>query len=254
MSTTALGFTLAFIFITIFISMRQKLGLEKEIWIGTIRSAVQLLLVGYLLQFVFNTNHPALLVLIIAIMVVVAAANSAKRGKGLTGVFWRVAMSIGATEAVTMGLLLVLRIIEPTPQYIIPLSGMIIGSSMVVSGLFLNQMHLNVQASRGEIEALLSLGATVRQAIQVSLKRSVKSSMIPTIDGMKTIGLVQLPGMMTGMIVAGADPVEAVRYQILIVFILAASAALSSMMLGLLSYKLWFTEDEKLRMMAKQQD
>jgi putative ABC transport system permease protein len=70
--------------------------------------------------------------------------------------------------------------------------------------------------------------------------------MIPTIDGMKTIGLVQLPGMMTGMIVAGADPVDAVRYQILIVFILAASAALSSMFLGLLSYKLWFTKDEKL--------
>jgi putative ABC transport system permease protein len=247
MSTTALGFTLVFIAITVLVSMRQKLGLEKEIMIGTIRSAVQLLLVGYLLQFVFNANHPLLLVLIICIMIAVAAWNASRRGKGLKGIVWRVTLSLAATETLTMGMLLGLGIIEPTPQYIIPLSGMIIGSAMVVSGLFLNQMQREVQSSKGEIEALLSLGATSRQAIQQSLKRSVKSSMIPTIDGMKTIGLVQLPGMMTGMIVAGADPVEAVRYQILIVFILMASAALSSMFLGLLSYKLWFTPDEQLR-------
>jgi putative ABC transport system permease protein len=246
MSTTALGFTLVFIAITVLVSMRQKLGLEKEIMIGTIRSAVQLLLVGYVLQFVFNANHPALLILILCSMILVAAWNASCRGKGLKGIVWRVACSIATTEALTMGMLLSLRIIEPTPQYIIPLSGMIIGSAMVVSGLFLNQMQNEIQSSKGEIEALLSLGATARQAIQHSLKRSVKSSMIPTIDGMKTIGLVQLPGMMTGMIVAGADPVDAVRYQILIVFILAASAALSSMFLGLLSYKLWFTKDEKL--------
>ncbi|NHN30881.1 ABC transporter permease [Paenibacillus agricola] len=246
MSTTALGFTLVFIAVTVLVSMRQKLGLEKEILIGTIRSALQLLLVGYVLQFVFNANQPLLLILIVGLMIIVAAWNASRRGKGLRGIVWRVICSIAATETITMGMLLSLRIIEPTPQYIIPLSGMIIGSAMVVSGLFLNQMQLQIQAAKGEIEALLSLGATARQAIQQTLKRSVKSSMIPTIDGMKTIGLVQLPGMMTGMIVAGADPVEAVRYQILIVLILMASASLSSMFLGLLTYKLWFTKDEKL--------
>ncbi|MEI7027922.1 ABC transporter permease [Paenibacillus sp. y28] len=246
MSLLALGMTLVFVFITMLISMWQKLGLEKEVFIGTIRSAVQLLLVGYVLQFVFQADHPLLLLVIVAIMIVVATWNAAKRGRGVRGVMVRVGAAIACTETVVMSLLLGLGIIEAAPQYMIPLSGMVIGSAMVVSGLFLNQMKREMDSARGEIEALLALGATPRQAIQDALKRSVKASMIPTIDGMKTIGLVQLPGMMTGMIVAGADPVEAVRYQILIVFSLSASAALSSILLGMLCYRLWFTPQQHL--------
>lgn len=247
MSNLALISTLVFVAVTVVVSMWQKLGLEKEIVIGTVRSAIQLLLVGYVLQFVFNTHNMILLILILCIMIVVASWNAGQRGKGLRGIRWRIAIAITATEMLTMGLLLGLRIIDPTPQYIIPMSGITIGSAMVVSGLFLNHMKREVQASKGEIEALLSLGATTRQAIHASLKRSVRSSMIPTIDGMKTVGLVQLPGMMTGMIVAGANPVEAVRYQMLIMFALASSAALTSILLSLISYRLWFTREDSLK-------
>ncbi|WP_282935575.1 iron export ABC transporter permease subunit FetB [Paenibacillus sp. RC67] len=247
MNNVALSFTLVFIGITILISMWQKLGLGKEIAIGTVRSAVQLLLIGYVLQFVFNAQQTSFLVLILCMMIVVASWNAGSRGKGLSGIRWRIALAITTTECMTMGLLLGLGIIEKTPQYIIPMSGITIGSAMVVSGLFINQMKREVQASKGEIEVLLSLGATARQAIHEPLKRSVKSSMIPTIDGMKTVGLVQLPGMMTGMIVAGANPVEAVKYQILIMFTLVSSAALTSIILSLVSYKLWFTKDDRLR-------
>ncbi|MCS7459726.1 iron export ABC transporter permease subunit FetB [Paenibacillus doosanensis] len=246
MTNTALGFTLVFIAVTILISMWQKLGLEKEIAIGTVRSAVQLLLVGYVLQFAFNADNVVFLLLIIGTMIAVASWNAGHRGRGLAGIRWRIAIAIFATEAVTMGLLLSLDIIERTPQYVIPMSGITIGSAMVVSGLFINQMKREAQASKGEIEALLSLGASARQAIHEPLKRSVKASMIPTIDGMKTVGLVQLPGMMTGMIVAGANPVEAVRYQVLIMFALVSSAALTSILLSLLCYRLWFTKDDRL--------
>ncbi|GAA4861170.1 iron export ABC transporter permease subunit FetB [Paenibacillus vulneris] len=247
MNNVALSFTLVFIAITILISMWQKLGLGKEIAIGTVRSAVQLLFIGYVLQFVFNARQPVFLILILCMMIAVASWNAGSRGKGLSGIRWRIAIAISTTEGLTMALLLGLGIIEKTPQYIIPISGITIGSAMVVSGLFINQMKREVQASKGEIEVLLSLGATSRQAIHEPLKRSVKSSMIPTIDGMKTVGLVQLPGMMTGMIVAGADPVQAVKYQILIMFTLVSSAALTSIILSLLSYKLWFTKDDRLR-------
>lgn len=250
MSNTALILTLLFIAITILISMWQKLGLSKEIAIGTVRSAVQLLLIGYVLQFVFNARNPVFLLLILCSMIAVASWNAGSRGKGLQGIHWRIAIAITITEASTMALLLGLRIIETTPQYIIPMSGITIGSAMIVSGLFINQMIREVDASKGEIEALLSLGATTRQAIHEPLKRSVKASMIPTIDGMKTVGLVQLPGMMTGMIVAGANPVEAVRYQILIMFALVSSAALTSIVLSLISYRLWFTEGDRLKPMS----
>ncbi|MBO7742564.1 iron export ABC transporter permease subunit FetB [Paenibacillus sp. MWE-103] len=251
MSLTALAFTLLFVGITVFVSMRQKLGLERDILIGTVRAAAQLLAVGLVLQYLFRTRQPLLLVLVVAVMIAVAAWHASRRGRGLRGILMRVAVSIAATEAMIMLLLLGLGIIDDTPQYIISISGMTIGNAMVVAGLYLNQMKRDVEASRGEIETLLALGASARQAIQLSLQRAVKASMIPTIDGMKTVGIVQLPGMMTGMIIAGADPLQAVRYQILIVFAFTSSAAVTSILLSLLSYKLWFTKGMRLSLPAR---
>ncbi|WP_166241400.1 ABC transporter permease [Paenibacillus turpanensis] len=253
MSGYALAFTLVFVAITVFLSLRQKLGLEKEIVIGTMRAAVQLLLIGYVLHFVFDMNHPVFIAAIIFMMIGTASWNAGARAKQLPKIRSRIAAAILCTEVVTMSVLLGLGIIEATPQLIIPVSGIIIGSSMIVAGLFLNAMRRELESSRGEMEALLSLGATPRQSIQAAIKRSVRSSMIPTIDGMKTIGLVQLPGMMTGMIAAGADPVEAVRYQILIAFVLTSAAAITAMILGRISYSLWFTKEGLLRGMEKQQ-
>ncbi|MCZ8515848.1 iron export ABC transporter permease subunit FetB [Paenibacillus filicis] len=247
MSNLALILTLVFVLITILASMWRKLGLEKDIAWGTVRGSIQLFLVGYVLHFVFQSEHILLTLLIIGIMIVVAAWNAAKRGKGVQGILWRIIIAISVMEIITMSLLIGLQIIEPIPKYMIPLTGVLMGNAMVVSGLFLNQMNREIQSSRGEIETLLSYGATALQAIQVSLKRSVKTSMIPTIDNMKTVGLVQLPGMMTGMIVAGADPIQAVRYQILIMLITSASAAITSIVLSMLSYRLWFTKDLRLR-------
>ncbi|MEC0230692.1 ABC transporter permease [Paenibacillus alba] len=247
MSTLALGFTLTFVMITIALSKWQKLGLEKDIALGTIRGSLQLLFIGYVLHYVFKTENIALIGIIIAIMILIATHNAGKRGEGLQGIHWRVAASIAVTEVLTLTLMLGLGIIKPTTQFIIPISGMTIGSSMIVCGLFLNQMNREVASSKEEIEALLALGSTVRQAIQQALQRSVKASMIPTIDGMKTVGLVQLPGMMTGMIIAGANPVEAVRYQILILFAFTAAAAITSIILSMLSYKLWFTREMTLK-------
>jgi putative ABC transport system permease protein len=247
MSTVGLICTLSFIGIATLLSKWQKLGLEKDMLIGTIRSAVQLLLVGYVLQFVFHSKHPLFIAAMIFLMIGIASYNAAERAKGLQGGYWRIAITLLVTETMTMTLLLGLKIIPPVPQYIIPVSGITIGSAMVVSGLFFNQLRREAQASRGEMETLLALGATAKQAIQEVLKRSVRFSMIPTIDTMKTIGLVQLPGMMTGMIIAGASPIEAVKYQLLIMFTLTASAAVTSIFLALLSYRMLFTPDLRLR-------
>ncbi|UVI31581.1 ABC transporter permease [Paenibacillus spongiae] len=247
MSNLALLCTLVFVMVTMFLSIRRKLGLEKEIAIGTIRSALQLLFIGYILHFVFNVGNPIFIILIVAAMITIASWNAGQRSARIPGIRLRIALALSCTEAITMGLLLGLQIIEPTAQFIIPVSGITIGSSMIVAGLFLNQMNREMEASRGEIETLLSLGATLKQAIQGAIKRSVRASMIPTFDGMKTTGLVQLPGMMTGMIVAGADPIEAVRYQILIMFVLSSAATMTAILLGALSYRLWFTKDERLR-------
>lgn len=251
MTWLALGFTLLFIFITMLVSMWQKLGLEKDIAVGSIRAAIQLLAIGYVLHFIFQTDSIYYLVLMVLVMIIVASWNASQRGKNVKGIFWRIALSIVTMELFMMIFLLGLKIIEPTPQYIIPLSGMTIGNAMLVSSLFTSHIRRELEASKGQVETLLSLGATASQALQGVRKRAVKFSMIPMIDSLKTVGLVQLPGMMTGMIIAGADPVEAVRYQILILFAHAGSAAMTSMLLSVLYFRLLLTKDLTIQSLDK---
>lgn len=246
MSTFALLLTLIFVAFAIFLSVWQKLGMEKDIIIGTLRAAIQLIAVGYVLNTIFKLRSWPLILLMLSIMITVATFNAKKKGKGLPHIGWRIAIAITSTELVTMGLLVGLKIIGSTPQYIIPISGMVIGNGMVVSGLFLNRLKSEMETRQEEINVYLALGATSKQAIIHVMRNTVKAAMLPTIDGMKTVGLVQLPGMMTGMIVAGANPIQAVRYQILIMYSFSSSAALTAIILGILTHGLLFTKAHQL--------
>ncbi|MGE5591338.1 MAG: ABC transporter permease [Bacillota bacterium] len=246
MSWLTLSMTLAFTALAMAASYWQRLALERDILIGTVRAAAQLLAVGYILQFVFSAQSPAFTVLMVAVMIAVATQNASRRGKGLPGVQWRVLAALTLAEVVTIGLMLLIRVIQPTPQYVLSISGMIVGNAMVVAGLLLNRLQGEVDARRDELRVLLSLGATPRQAIQNQLRAAVRACMIPSVDSLKTVGLVQLPGMMTGQILAGASPILAVRYQILIMFSLTSAAALCSIALGLLTYRLYFNQAYQL--------
>jgi len=246
MSDIALFFTLIFIAIAILLSKWQKVGLEKDIIIGTIRAAIQLIAVGYILQTIFALESWYFIIMMLSVMIIIATFNAANKWKELKGFRLRIGLAITFTEMITMGLVIVLGIIEPTAQYVIPISGMIIGNSMVVTGLFLNRMKSEMDMKLEEVKVLLALGATSTQAIKEVNENSVKASMIPIIDGMKTVGLVQLPGMMTGMIIAGASPIEAVRYQILIMYSLTASAAITSIILGMLIHGKLFNKSHQL--------
>lgn len=241
MSLWATAASICFVLLAMALSSWKKLGLERDLFIGMIRATVQLIAVGYVLSFVFSRDHWLFIVLMIVIMVLVATRNAASRGKGIPRVSLYIGLTITTVTAVTIGLMLVLHTIEPKPQALIPISGMVIGSCMTTCSLLLNQMRQRVQSMRDYILVALSLGATSRQAGIGLLRESVRAGMIPTIDVLKTVGLVQLPGMMTGFILAGASPIEAVRYQLLIMFSLASSAALTSMMLGYLIYPTLFT-------------
>ncbi|SFU54429.1 ABC transporter permease [Alicyclobacillus macrosporangiidus] len=245
MSLWALAMTLAFVAAAMALSIWQRLGLEKDMVVAAVRATVQLLAIGYVLKFVFHVDHAALTAAMVLLMSVVAADNASRRGQGLAGRFWRVWVAVMATEIATQGFLLAARVIPPEPAYVIPISGMIIGNAMVASALFLNRLRGEAQARRDEMTVLLSLGATPRQASRAVVKAAVKASMIPTIDSTKTMGLVQLPGMMTGQIIAGADPIKAVRYQLLIVFALIASAAITTMVLGALTYGRLFNQHQQ---------
>ncbi|MGY3189102.1 ABC transporter permease [Lysinibacillus sp. TE18511] len=246
MTYISLSLTLIFVFIPLLLSKTLKLGLEKDTILATIRSIIQLLAVGYILKFVFDAQSYMYIFLMVALMIVVATLNARKKGKGIKGITWKIALTLIVIEFVTQGVLLGFNIVPATAQYIIPISGMMIGNSMVLSILFLNRFTAEITSHQNEIELILSLGGTPKQAIHRQLINAVKTSMIPTIESQKTIGLVQLPGMMSGQIIGGADPIQAVQFQLLIIFALLTTATLSSIMIGFLSYPALFNERMQL--------
>ncbi|WP_100331039.1 ABC transporter permease [Bacillus xiapuensis] len=246
MSMITLSFAFVFVMLAITLSKSLRLGLEKDLLIAAARATVQLLFIGFVLSFIFSADHPIFIIMMIMVMIGVAARNVMKRGNGFSGVGVRVTVTIAVIELISMIFLLGLHIIPPAPRYVIPISGMIIGSSMVICSLLLNRLQAEIYSRKEEVLVTLSLGGTPKQAMQWIMKDAIRSSMIPSIDSAKTIGLVQLPGMMTGQIIAGADPVQAVRYQIIIVFTFLATAALTSIILGLLVYPHLFNEHQQL--------
>lgn len=242
MTYITLSLTLIFVLIPLVLSKTLNLGLEKDTIFATIRSIIQLFAVGYVLKFVFDSDSFIYIFLMIALMIVVATLNARKKGKAIKGITWKIAITLIIIEIVTQSVLLGLKIVPPTAQYIIPISGMLIGNSMVLSILFLNRFTSEIEGNKHSIELVLSLGGTPKQAIHTQLKSAIRASMIPTIESQKTIGLVQLPGMMSGQIIGGADPVIAVQFQILVIFALLTTAALSSILIGFLSYPTLFNE------------
>lgn len=246
MTYTTLLLTLIFVLIPLILSKTLKLGLEKDTLIATIRSIIQLLAVGYVLKFVFDAESFIYILLMISLMILTATLNARKKGKAIRGITWKIAVTLIIVEIVTQGILLTFEIVPRTAQYIIPISGMLIGNSMVLSILFLNRFTAEIESSRDQIELILSLGGTPKQAIHSQLTNAIRASMIPTIESQKTIGLVQLPGMMSGQIIGGADPIQAVQFQLLIIFALLTTAALSSILVGFLSYPALFNERMQL--------
>lgn len=242
MSYFTLSLTLIFVLIPLVLSKTFKLGLEKDAIIATIRSIIQLLAVGYVLKFVFDSSSLIYVFWMVTLMIVAATHNAQKKGVSIKGITSKVAVTLVFVEVLTQSILIGFNITPPTAQYIIPISGMVIGNSMVLSILFLNRFTAEVESHQDQTELILSLGGTPKQAIHRQLIQSIKASMIPTIESQKTVGLVQLPGMMSGQIIAGADPIQAVQFQLLIMFLLLTTASVTSIMLGFLSYPTLFNK------------
>ncbi len=246
MSFSALLLSLTLVIISVLISARQKLQLEKDILIGTVRAVIQLLAVGFVLNYVFHISDWRLTLIMLTVMILAAGQNAAKRGKGMPGAFGIVTAAIGGGTFVTIIIMVGLGIITFDPTKVIPIGGMVIGNSMIGAGLVLNRLMAEIKQKRLEIEAALALGATSRQAVEGILRSSIKAGLIPTIDSLKTLGIVQLPGMMTGLILAGTSPLQAVRYQMLVAFMLSSTVSISCVIVGLLAYRRFFSQHYQL--------
>jgi putative ABC transport system permease protein len=232
------------------ISLALQLGLHWRLLMASIRTVVQLLLVGLILKWVFTPGRPWYVILsMIALMSFIAGISAVRRTeRRYKGVWsdsvisiWLSSWLVGAVAL--MAVLQIQQVGHPWyhPQYAIPLLGMILGNTLNGISLGLDRFGDELATKRDQVETLLALGATRWEAARNSIQTAVRTGMIPTINTMMVVGIVSLPGMMTGQILAGMEPAQAVRYQIVIMFLLAAGAALGTVSVVLLAFFRLFT-------------
>ena len=238
--------SIAFILIAAAVSRWQESDLEKDLVIATFRSFIQLIAIGYVLELVFNYDNPLFTVTILIIMMLIAGRTTASRAKKTPNPQMIALLSIGIGSVLTLMILIVLGVFRFVPQDIIPIGGMIIGNSMTTATLVITRLTSDFYDQRNMIESKLALGATSRQASLSQFQRTIKSAMSPIIDTTKTVGLIKLPGAMTGMILAGASPLEAVQLQIIVMYMLVGSATFTGLIAAYLTYRQFFTPTHQL--------
>lgn len=247
-SIPSLLLTSSLVLVTLFFSYWQRLKLEKDILIGVARAVVQLVLVGFVLEYVFGFRNPLFTTLLLLFMIFNAAVNAAKRGKAVRNGLAISFVSILCGAVATLAVLLLSGIIAYEPDQIIPVSGMIVGNAMVALGLCYRQITADYKNKREEVETKLALGADIMPSSIEIIRDAIRTGMQPTIDSAKTLGIVSLPGMMTGLILAGASPLQAIKYQIMVTFMLLSTTAISSFLACYLSYRGFFNRRKQLEM------
>ncbi|SFG17091.1 ABC transporter permease [Sporolactobacillus nakayamae] len=245
--TSSLLIASSLVLVTLFFSYWQKLKLEKETLISVIRAVIQLIAVGYVLNYVFGVKNPLFTTFLLLFMTFNAAYNAAKRGRtirhGLAISFFSIL--IGAL--VTLTVLLLSKTIRYEPYQMIPIGGMIISNAMVALGLCYKQLTADFKTKREEVETKLALGADIHASSIDIIRDSIKTGMLPTIDSAKTLGIVSLPGMMTGLILAGASPLEAIKYQLMVTFMLLSTTAIASFIACSLAYRGFFNARKQVK-------
>lgn len=254
MNLSVLQLSIAYIFVLIMLVIFKSRGIkrEKQILIATTRMTVQLTIMGYVLMFVFNNPSWWLTSLMIVIMISFAIYTIIKRVKATISKELQsiIAFSIifGALLTATFFIIIVLHV-RPwfNPQYFIPISGMIIGNSMTGIALGANKLCSDMEEKRVEIENSLMLGATPITATKKIVNNAFDSAILPTMNNMLTMGIVSLPGMMTGQILSGTFPLTAIKYQIGIMLAILGSTAISTVLFVTLGYRTFFTKDNRLK-------
>lgn len=235
------------------ISFAYKLKLEKSLAIACVRMIVQLTAIALVLKFIFTQSSPLWTVLFAIMMAVGAGAEIIMRQERPFR-SWA-AKLLGSSPAFLAGLMttfLALAVIQPSPWYaprfLLPILGMLAGNALSGVSLVLDAMTAGAARERATIEARLALGATRYEAFEHLLRRALKTGLMPILNSMAAAGIVSLPGMMTGQILAGIDPVEAAKYQILIMFLIAGSTAIAVFCGGLAAVHLITDERHRLRL------
>ena len=236
-----------FVVVTGALALWMQLGVTKDLAIGAVRTYVQLLLLGLVLGWAFQADRWYWVVGILAIMTVAAARIILKRAPDAPSGLFLAAVTSMAVTGITVTFAVTSLVIgaDPwyAPRYVIPIAGMVLGNSMTGIALSLERVFSDLDARADEVLAMSALGATPWEAAHPSIRTALRAGLIPAINSMAAAGIVFIPGMMTGQILAGADPLEATKYQIVVMLMVAAAEVVGAVIAVLMSYKRRFTAD-----------
>ncbi len=236
------------------LSLYFKLGTGSRLAIAATRMVVQLAAVGLVLKVLFSLVDPWLTLLVALVMVGFAGREAmARQDRSFVGI-WGYGLGTGsmilASGTVTLFALGTQFHADPwyDPRYAIPILGMVLGNTMTGVSLSIDRLLAEADSGRMRIEARLMLGHTFRTAMRVPVRSAMRAGLIPTVNAMAAAGLVSLPGMMTGQILAGVEPVQAVKYQLLVMFLIAGGTALGVFAAVMLAVKRLSDPRERLRL------
>ena len=236
----SLALALMLVVVAILISHKEKLALEKDILWSVGRAIIQLIIVGYVLKYIFSVDDASLTLLMVLFICFNAAWNAQKRSKYIAKAFISSFIAITVGAGITLAVLILSGSIEFIPMQVIPIAGMIAGNAMVAVGLCYNNLGQRGISEQQQIQEKLSLGATPKQASAILIRDSIRAALIPTVDSAKTVGL------MSGLIFAGIDPVKAIKYQIMVTFMLLSTASLSTIIACYLTYRKFYNSRHQL--------
>lgn len=243
----------AYVFVLILMIIVKLKGIprEKEILISSVRMTIQLILTGYILVYLFKNPSPLYTILTLITMEVFSVYNIINRNKAkLSSKLKQIialSMTVGTVSCLFYFLLVVVHI-SPwyDPRYFIPIAGMLIGNSMTGISLGVSRLVDGMQTQKNLVEGALMLGATPKMATKQIVDSAFDSAILPTINSMVGMGIVFLPGMMTGQILSGTSPVTAIAYQIAIMLGILGSVALTVILFVQLGYKTFFNDQSQL--------
>ena len=226
--------------------VREGLGLGREVVVAAVRAAVQLVAVGALLLLLFRHTGLVGALAWVTAMVLLAGRVAGGRARGLPGATRVATLGIAAGVAATVGLLLAAQVIDTAGRVVVPVGGMVVTGAMQGASLTLQRMRDEALTGRRAVEARLALGLDGSAAFAPHLRTALRTAIIPAIDGTKVVGLISLPGATVGLLLAGVNPLTAIRYQVVVMYMLLGAAAVAGVVAGRLALRTMFDDAHRL--------
>ena len=212
--------------VAVAISLVRRLGLARDLVVASVRAVVQLTIVGVALALVVDDDDPLVWAwLWVGAMLLYASHTVRHRAGGDRRVFAIALAAFTCAAVATLGVLFGLRVFEPTGRAIVPLAGMMVGNSMTATVLASRRIAEETRDHHSLIEARVALGATIDEALHPHVRSALRTALVPQIETTKAVGIVFIPGAMTGLILAGVEPVDAVRVQAAVMYLVLGSVA-----------------------------